>query len=301
MPLVAEREEEHRAERRVGTLFSRCANPRCATGWMRLWRSRRVPGFEGRWACSSECMAELVGAAVRREAGNEDAGPAAYTHRVPLGLTLLQQGQITEEQLRRALDGQRRAAASTGAPLRLGEWLVECGVITEDVLARALGAQWGCPVVRLEGPRAATAAAVVPQFLAEALGAAPAGIAQERLVYLVFSNGVDRSLSYAVERMTGLRVTAGVALDSEFGPAQADFLAAVAPRARFLETASPGILVRALTKVIESEKPAEARLVRIHNWYWVRLWGNPPEPGLPAVGEVEDMICTVAPIREGWA
>ena len=65
---------------RAQSLFPHCANPRCSTGWMRLWRSRRVPSFEGRWACSPECMGELVASALRREMDGGDAVPAPYPH-----------------------------------------------------------------------------------------------------------------------------------------------------------------------------------------------------------------------------
>jgi hypothetical protein len=296
MPVVAKTAGSEARSSRAGLLFSRCGNPRCATGWMRLWRSRRAPGFEGRWACSAECMAELVRAAVQRE--SEESVPAPpYRHRIPLGLLLLEQGQITQEQLSRAIEEQRQMAGSRGEWVRLGEWLVERGVLREEAVARTLGAQWGSPVVRLEGFRPAETAAALPQFLAEALGALPAWGAGGRSLCLAFSHGVDRSLNYAVERMTGLPVTAAVARDSEFRSAHAAFLAATGPRARFLEAATLAVLGRTLTKLIESERPAEARLVRVHGWYWVRLFSRIAASGLPAPDEVEDMLCTAGPIR----
>src|ERR1700728_692340 len=250
-------------ETHAGSLFPRCANPQCSTGWMRLWRSRRVPVFEGRWACSAECMGELVAAALRREMDGGDSTP--YPHRVPMGLMLVEQEKITPQQLHEALDGQRRAAEETGEARRLGEWLLQSGVLSEPALTRALSAQWSCPVFSLENDHPEEMTAAMPGFLSEAFAGVPVRTAAGTFLYMAFSGRIDRSLSYAVERMTGLMVTAGIAPDSEFRSAQQRFLAAEAPPTRFLEAVSSWVLARTMTKLIESFKPAEARLARIHN------------------------------------
>ena len=51
-----------------------------------------------------------------------------------LGLVMLEQGWITQAQLRRALDAQK--AAGTG---RLGDWLIQQDAVAEDRITRALG------------------------------------------------------------------------------------------------------------------------------------------------------------------
>jgi len=284
------RDEEGQAP----SLFSHCANPRCATGWIQLWRNRRVPNFEGRWACSPECMKALVASAVRREAAACEAGASVHEHRVPLGLMLVEQGCLTEDQLRTALEGQRQAGNGNGERLRLGKWLVVNGLLSEMTLIRILAAQWSCPVLSLDGFLAEETASAVPPFLAEACGVVPVRLVQRKLLYVAFAGRVDRSLSYAVERMTGLRVTSGLVRDAEFAAAQRRYREVPAPGMRFLETATAAALARSATKLIEREKPADARLVRIHEYYWLRLWkrsrGAAP---LPGVGEVEDILCTV--------
>lgn len=280
-------------------LFAECANPRCSTGWMRLWRSRRVPGFEGRWSCSAECMEERVAAAVRREMEGGASAPASHPHRVPMGLMLIEQGKISPEQLRETLETQKRAAMETGETVRLGEWLIRSGLLSEPALARVLSAQWNCPVFSLDGYRPEEVSSAMPRFLSEALGAVPVSARAGRLLYIAFAGQIDRSLSYAIERMTGLRVASGVACDSQFQSAQAKFLSTAAPRIRFLEAASSWVLVRAITKLIESEKPLEARLARIHEYYWLRIWRRPvDEVGLPAPEAVEDLLCTVGATRD---
>lgn len=280
------------AEAGAGLLFPRCGNPRCTTGWMHLWRSRRVPAFEGRWVCSPQCMADRVAAAVRRELDGGDSTPAPRPHRLPMGLMLIDQGKITPEQLQTALEGQRQAAAESGESVRLGEWLLRSGVLSEPALTRALSAQWNCPVFTLADYHPEEVAGAMPRFLTEALEALPLRAPGGRLLYVAFAGRVDRSLSYALERMSGLPVAAGIAPDSEFRGAQARYLATPAPRVRLLEAASSWILARTITKLIEAERPVEARLARVHEYYWLRLWRRQPD-GLPASDAVEDLLATV--------
>lgn len=284
-----DQEKALHAGRRV---ISTCANPRCATGWIRLWRSRRVPAFEGRWACSAGCMEQVVAAAVRRELEGRDAG--AHLHRVPLGLLLVEQGRISPEQLRQALAEQRDAARrQDGAALPLGRWLVRSGVLSETALTRALGAQWSAPVFALGDSRPEELASALPAFFSETLGALPVRLAGDSMLYVAWPGRIDRTLAYALEGICGLRVSSGIARDSELRVAQTRYLAAKAPRTRLLEAASASVLARALARLIETEKPAEARLRRIHRWWWLRLWRRLPAPsGLPLPGEVEDVLCT---------
>lgn len=298
MPLVGNRgdglDNTGEGAAHAGGLFPRCANPRCSTGWMRLWRSRRVPGFEGRWACSAECMGELVARALRREMDGGDRVPAPHAHRIPMGLLLVEQGRITPEELRTALDGQRRAAEESGETVRLGEFLLGSGVLSEPALTRALSAQWNCPVFSLANYRPAPVAGAMPHFLSEAAGAVPVRVAAGRLLYVAFADRIDRSLSYALERMTGLRVEAGIAPGSEFRTAQERYLATAAPASRYLEAASSWVLARSITKLIEAARPLEARLVRMHDYYWLRMWRSPSHPsGVADPQEVEDLVATI--------
>jgi hypothetical protein len=281
---------ESAAPRQPRSPFSRCANPHCGTGWMHLWRSRRLPVFEGQWACSPGCMTELVRWAVSRETAM--GMPAPYRHRVPLGLLLVDQGQISRQELSDAILGQQSAGSAEADAPRLGEWLVRSGVLSETVLTRTLSLQWNCPVFAPGAYRAADVATALPRLLAEALGALPLRVLGGRTLCLAFSGRIDRTLSYAAERMLGLRVAPGLVSDSEFRAAQAQFHAAPAPRARLLNASGPAALARLIGSVIEQEKPAEARLARVHGLWWLRLWRRPPGAGLPDCADVEDILCS---------
>lgn len=291
--VAAERETSAGAPR---SLFASCANPRCAMGWMRLWRSRRWPLFEGQWACSPECMSERVAAAVRREMDRGSVG--AHAHRIPVGLMLLDQGWISQEDLRRALGAQRSAAAGGGEPERLGEWLVRSGVLGEEAVAQALGAQWNCPVFSLQGFSPEDVGTALPRLLAEASGAVPVRVAGGKLLYVAFSGAVDRSLAWALEAMTGLRVAAGVARDSEMAEALARYRETPAPRAQLLEASSSWQLARALTARIEARRPAEACLRRVGWHFWLRMWYR--GPGAAAAAAIEDVLATVGLGEQNW-
>lgn len=272
------------------SMFPRCGNPACATGWLHLWRNRRVPAFEGRWACSPACMRALVALALRREksAGGVSGG---WSHRIPIGLLLVEQGRITAAQLRDALEGWRNRDAEKGDRMRLGAWMVESGLLTEPALTRGLSAQWNCAAFSLAHYRPEETASVMPRILVEAFGAVPVRAAAGR-VDLAFCGAIDRSLSYAVERATGWRVTAGIAGDRAFRRAQGQYLETPGPRMRCIEAADPLSLARAIAEQIEREKPVEARLVRVHRDIWLRLWRSlAPEPGLAGRSDVEDVLC----------
>jgi hypothetical protein len=276
------------------SLFSHCGNPQCATGWMQLWRSRRSPVFEGHWACSQACMGTMVNSAVQRE---QSAGGSEWSGRgmrMPLGLTLIEQGQLTPEQLRAALAERARAVAETGEPLRLGEWLADSGILSESVITQALGTQWNCPTFSLDACRPQGAMSAIPHFLAESLAALPLPSAGGRHLYLGFAGRVDRSLTYAAGRILGIPVTAGVVRDSEFRRAQASFFTEPAPPVRFLEAGTVDALARSLTKLIEREKPRDVRLARVHGVYWLRTWKTGRrEKALPSPGDVADILGTV--------
>jgi hypothetical protein len=282
----------------VEALFPRCGNPDCRTGWIHVWRHRRWPVFEGRWACSPPCLEALVAAAVRREmGGSEGAGPLR-PHRVPMGLMLLEQGAITAGQLQEALAGQRQAAAEGGEARRLGAWLMESGVLREPALMRALSVQWNCPVYTLDGFRPEETTTAMPRLLSDVFDAIPLRVDGQAVLRVAFAGGVDRSLSYALQRMSGLRVVAGLVSDAAFRRARESYAAAAAPPVDYVEAANSWVFVRMAVRRLERAKAAAARLVRVHDLYWLRVWRrSETAPGLPAPGTVEDVLATLGPRR----
>jgi hypothetical protein len=270
------------------SMFPVCANPGCRSGWLHLWRSRQKPVFEGGWTCSTECLKERIATAVTREMAGQETAPIPHRHRVPLGLVMLSQGWINRVQLSHALESQRSAGSG-----RLGEWLIRDYGLDEQLVTKALSLQWNCPVYTLDRHQPQVAAALVPRLLIDACGILPIRVAAARIFYVGFEDRLDACVTLALERMTGLRVEAGLLPASIFHRAQEILLASAFPSARLIEASGQDAATSALTLCIEKAKPSDARLVRMHDCLWLRMWREgraQPPAGRDAV---EDVLCTV--------
>jgi hypothetical protein len=271
-------------------LFATCANPRCNSGWLRLWRGRSAPVVEGGWCCSPECTAAQIASALRREVEMPGHGEAAHRHRIPLGLVMLEQGWITKAQLRGALEAQRAAGGG-----RLGHWLVWQQGVSEQLITRALGLQWSCPVLGLEWHDPESLTALIPRLFVDAFGALPLRVAAGKIIYLGFEDRLDPALALAVEQMTGLRVESGLVPESLFRPAHTRMMQAKFASVELIEAASEPVLAEALARRIERARPLESRLVRMHDCLWLRMWTRPQRGPIPEAAHVRDLICSLRP------
>jgi len=269
-------------------IFSTCANPRCGSGWLRLWRRRETPVFEGGWCCSEACMAAQVARALSREMDGRGSPREGHRHRIPLGLVLLEHGWVTNQDLRSALQSQKSACAG-----RLGRWLVESRSASEENVTRALGLQWGCPVLGMEFHQPEGLTALVPRLFVDAFGALPLRVAAGRILYLGFEDHLDAALALALERMTGLEVVGGLVQESQFHPAHARLLEARFPAAELIEAQTEAALASAFAKAVERARPVESRLVRVHDCFWLRMGLKPQSGPLPEVDSIRDLIGTV--------
>lgn len=275
--------------RRQSGLFESCSNPGCNSGWLHLWRSRSAPNVEGGWTCSAGCTAQRLKTAVARELDGRSAAFEKHRHRVPLGLLMLEQGWVTADQLRRALTSQRQHGSG-----RLGQWLIAREGVDEQLITRALGLQWSCPVLPLASHDPEGLAPLLPRFFLDAFGALPLRVAGSKLIYLGFEDRLDPVLALALERISGLRVESGLVQGSLFRQAHDRMLKSSFPAVELLEAASEPALVTALTRRVERLRPVEARLVRVHDCLWLRLWTHPPSGPVPDAASVQDVICTIA-------
>jgi hypothetical protein len=119
-------------------------------------------------------------------------------------------------------------------------------------------------------------------------------VAASSLLYVAFEERIDRCVTFALERMTGLRVEAGLVDESEFRRAHAELLGARFPKARMLEAGNLRGLVLALSSTLERVQPAEAKIVRMHDFFWLRMWHASDGPG-PAI--VEDVLCSLTQLQ----
>jgi hypothetical protein len=271
-----------------GGWLETCANPGCGSGWMHLWRSRSAPVFEGGWNCSSRCTAARLAVAVRRELEGRGSAQEGHRHRIPLGLVMLEQGWITNSQLRQALDAQKAAGAG-----RLGYWLMHQQGVSEQLVTRALGLQWSCPVLPLEFHDAEALTVLLPRLFVDAFGALPLRVAAGKVMYLGFEDRLDPVVALAAERMTGLRVESGLVRGSLFSPAHTRMLKQKFPAVELIDASSEPALVHVLTTALERARPVESKLVRVHDCLWLRMWLKPQVGAMPGLDSIQDLICSI--------
>ena len=271
-----------------------CGDAECASGWTMPWRNRRRPIFEGQWGCSGRCVLAMVQSAVRRELGDGVVGPVApHRHRVPLGLLMLAQGWITHPQLQRALAAQRESGKG-----RIGDWLIsECGLDAEQI-TRGLSMQWGCPVLTTEGFSPEAMALVIPRTFVEKFGLLPLRVAGSRILYLGFADRLDASAAFATEQMSELKVESGVVEGAQFEIARRKLLACDGVEMKLEAAEDKDAMAARITAVLEQKQPIASRLVRLHQYYWLRMWLESGALGkagsLPATGEdVRDYVFAV--------
>ncbi|WP_158944166.1 hypothetical protein [Granulicella sp. S190] len=246
-----------------------CGSAECESGWTMPWRNKRRPIFEGQWGCSGRCVLAMVQSAVRRESGDGGvvAGLSPHRHRVPLGLLMLAQGWITQLQLQKALSAQRVSGSG-----KIGEWLMnECGV-EPDYVTRGLSMQWGCPVLTTEGFSPEAMALVVPRVFVERFGLLPLRVAGSRILYVGFADGLDAASAFALEQMTELKVESGVVEGAQFEAARSRLLACDGVETKLETVENMDSIAARITAILEQKQPVAARLVRVHQDYWLRMW-----------------------------
>jgi hypothetical protein len=200
-----------------------------------------------------------------------------------MGLLLLAQGWITEDQLRQALHAQRVAGKG-----RIGAWLVQLCGLSEERVTQALAMQWGRPVLSVVDHRPESVATLVPRLLLDVYGMLPLRAVAGRVVYIGFEDRVDMAATLAVERMSGMRVETGVVPGGQFLRAHEQMMNAACPKASLAEAGSAREAVDLLTAALERVRPHAAFLVRMHEYLWLRMWRTP----IPGNNNAEGALLT---------
>jgi hypothetical protein len=204
---------------------------------------------------------------------------------------MLQQGWLTHRQLRAALDAQRQA--KTG---RIGDWLVRQRVLSEETVTRALALQWSCPVMSVDGHDAEVMSAILPRLFVDAFTALPLRVSGNKMLYLGFENAPDPVLALGISRMTGLSVECGIVMEARFRATHAQMMAASFPAATLIEAVSESAATWTFAKEIERVRPLASRLIRMHDYLWLRMWTCKQTGVLPKPEGVHDLICSIGPI-----
>jgi hypothetical protein len=247
-----------------------CANRECQhrRTLLQRWKHGSEGVFiQGRWYCCVECSEPALTSLVEELVHIPDGSPQR-AHRVPLGLLLLGRGVITEDQLKEALRIQRE-----GNGERVGQCLLRQGAITHEDIAQGLAAQWGCAVFPIQrDPSYLECAARLPLSLLEARRMLPVHyLSSSRLLYVAFSDQLDRTSLYAVERLLGDRTVACVITESGMREAFEELRGMERPLEIVSELRSPRAIAETILEHWRETGAQEMKFARPAGYLWVRL------------------------------
>jgi hypothetical protein len=244
-------------------------------------------------------MEWMIADAVRAQIESWEPAPAERALRMPLGLILLSRGWISHRELQDALAAQRRAGHG-----RIGEWLHHLHGVSEETVAKGLAIQWSCAVLPSGMPGFEPVPALIPAFLQKRYDFALLRQGPDAALYLAGKYRPEHAAARAVEHMLREPVHAAFIEDRAWCCAVVD--AADDAQLEITELENPGRDGAAahICKLIERVRPYDARLVRVHDHLWLRIWlGKPgrcpiqvrdvvlPLQGLIARRSERDMDC----------
>jgi len=248
----------------------RCAGPFCPrppTLWQRWWARHEGVWLDERWYCSLDCFQAGLFRALERAALAEPRTPAR-PHRLPLGLILLSQGEITASQLHEALAQQRAAGGG-----KIGEWLVKLGAVGEEAVTAALAAQQGCPVFALVEPQSLPGRMQWPEQLVERYRAVPVFYGQRQsALYVGFQERVDRSFLLALEHMLRCRTQPCILTAAGYRrQLEMRALTISGEAIAIAERLDCEAMTRTLGNYAEQVRAQRANLMRCDDRIWIRL------------------------------
>ena len=248
-----------------------CENEACpAHGfWRKLARTRNGGVFlQGRWYCSLDCFEQAI-ARIFASLMQLSHESAPRLHRVPIGLLLLGRGVIDQEQLKRALQAQREAGNG-----RLGRWLVRLGVASALEVSTALAAQWGCGIFPLDGDeRYLQFSGLLPFALLESSRMMPVRYVSDRqLLFLAFSEDIDHSAIYAIERLLGNQTRPCVVSDTAMEQAMDRIRGMERPFEMVFDTLwDASEIARTVRKQAVDMSAEELVMARPRDFLWIRM------------------------------
>jgi hypothetical protein len=215
-------------------------------------------------------MERMIADAVRSQIESWEPAPAERPLRMPLGLILLSRGWISHRELQEALAAQRRAQNG-----RIGEWLHRLHGVSEETITKALGIQWNCTVLPSGMPGLEFARWLIPAFLRNRYGLVLLRQGSDRALYLAGKYRAEHAAARAMEHMLQEPVHAAFLEDSAWRLAETD-----AADTTELHLSGRDGVVACIRELIEQFRPSDARLVRVHDHLWLRMWlrgrGNHP-------------------------
>jgi hypothetical protein len=97
-------------------------------------------------------------------------------------------------------------------------------------------------------------------------------MAGSRILYFGFADRLDASAAFATEKMAELKVESGVMESSQFAVARGRLLDSNGAETKLETGKDEDALAARITAVLEQQRPIASRLVRLHRYYWLRMW-----------------------------
>jgi hypothetical protein len=153
-------------------------------------------------------------------------------------------------------------------------------------------------VLTTEGFSPEAMALVITRVFVEKFELLPLRVAGSRILYLGFADRLDASAAFATEQMTELKVESGVVEGAQFEVARKRLLACDGVEMKLEAAEDKDAMAARITALLEQKQPIASRLVRLHQYYWLRMWLESGALGkvgsLPATGEdVRDYVFAV--------
>ncbi|MGI8772488.1 MAG: hypothetical protein ACR2JE_13765 [Acidobacteriaceae bacterium] len=214
-------------------------------------------------------MEMMVATAVRRELRGRDEIAGAHAARMPLGLILLARGWISRHELELALALQRTSGRG-----RIGYWLRQVAGISEEMVARGLASQWSCIALPGGCAEITPAPELIPAQIRESCGLLPLRHTRHETLYLAGEQRVEHGAVAAIERMLVLPIEPVFVEDGRWLSSATERIA----RAEMRTTTEDQTVVELLTEIVEQERPQDSRLVRVKDFFWLRIWSGARRP-----------------------
>jgi hypothetical protein len=232
------------------------------------------------WYCSSRCF---TSAAERELSDLLKVGRSrpANTSRVPLGLSLISSGLLTDTQFRRALDQQKEGDGD------IGDFLVRSGALSEKQVTAVRAMRWGCPVFSVAQHTAQTSIEI-PSTLLQLCSAIPLHyVAATKVLLVGFVQEIEYGLLYAIEQITGCKTQPCFVTPSDFQSQMQEreqppiLRQDEAPKeVRIEDVQTPSEMAHTLCSFVVDLEADEARIVKCKEYVWSRLKAGAQEVDL---------------------
>lgn len=247
-----------------------CSSPDCGqdpTIRQKLWRATPNVRLHGSAFCFPECLERELRR--RLQATSAPRREPMNSCRVPLGLLMLSRGELTTEQLQRALEVQKKTG--TG---RIGEWLQQLGYACDVTVAAALASQWSCPVVKTVP--IGVGSCTIPFHLLKNFAMVPVHFSSDRLMlHMAFADKIEHRALLAIEQMMKCKTEACLTTRAEIDATLVRMEEQNTASEKLFEGVSdPEERTRIICSYISTLHATDVRVAFCGDLLWARLMGN---------------------------